>query len=143
MTGLGKVSFSEVRRKPTFLKRILGYNILGIRFDVEIPLEFQGHFRSAGKFNLLTGFYCLTFRLAGFLLDLWLTQPYNLWLRDQVPFKRFLRRMPFSLVNKMASVSLCRPSDDAGYAQTPGAEDDLSHLSDGDDELFSSVVMDY
>jgi hypothetical protein len=79
------------------LKKILGLNILGIRFDVEIPTEFQGHFRYKDKFNLLTAPFSLTWKLAKWLHSLWLKTPYNLWLHRSVSYRIFLRELPIKL----------------------------------------------
>jgi hypothetical protein len=84
----------KVSRRNLDLKdpRILK-NILGVRADVEVPLKYLAFFEYRWNFLILTHGEKFPRPLKKFLIGLWHTQRFNLWLRRPVHLVSFVRSL--------------------------------------------------
>lgn len=86
----------DVHKHCDLATRIVRRNVVGIRFEMEVPRKFLRHFRYRDGFLILTVRHCLPIGLVRFLLSQWIKCPNSLWLLEQVRFKTFLKRKRFS-----------------------------------------------
>jgi hypothetical protein len=99
-SGYTRVYRSEVQENPALAARIVSNAIVGIRSSIEIPEKFRRYFRYRQNFLILTARYALPIGLVRFLLAQWTVKPYSLWLRRSCTLKKFLRKVPSSLVRQ-------------------------------------------
>jgi len=92
------VTWSFVKENPDLLKKIVGRNILGLRSNITIPDRFCGYFRSAYKFNLLTGYYSMPMSLTVWLLSLWRKERKSVFTILPQSFKQSLKNLPESWI---------------------------------------------
>lgn len=76
--------------------RIVARQIVGIRFEMEVPKKFLKYFRYRDGFLILTVRHCLPIGLVRFLIGQWIKCPTSLWLVEPVRFKIFLKRHRYS-----------------------------------------------
>jgi len=98
--GFTQVSRSEVSRNCFLATRIVRNVIVGIRSTTEIPGKFLKFFRYSKNFLILVNNWSLPIGLVRFLIGQWCQNPYSLWLRRAVSFKKFLKKVPISLVRQ-------------------------------------------
>jgi len=96
--GFTQVSRREVSENPYLATRIVSNVIVGVRSSTEVPGKFLKFFRYSQNFLILESTWSLPIGLVRFLLGLWCQKPYSLWLRRSVTFKKFLKKVPISLV---------------------------------------------
>jgi hypothetical protein len=72
--------------------RLVSYQVIGIRSDIEVPKKFLGHFKYRWGFLILVCQYNLPAQLVRFLTGQWIRNPHNLWLREKYSFKKFLKK---------------------------------------------------
>jgi hypothetical protein len=66
-------------------------NVLGVRADVEVPIEYLAFFEYRWDFLILTRRDKLPKPFRKFLLGLWKSQRHSLWLRRAVPLVTYVR----------------------------------------------------
>lgn len=136
--GYTRVTRGEVHENHVLATRIVANNIVGIRSSVEVPRKFLGYFRYRQNFLILTVQHNLPIGLVRFLLGQWCVAPYSLWLRRAVLFKKFLKKVPISLV-RQARIRLAEYSSELYLAGdgscTPPSDSSSEYYSDGDSDL--------
>jgi len=130
--GFTSVARREVRDNPVLAARIVANNIVGVRSTVEVPGKYLKYFRYRQNFLVLTCTYNIPIGLTRFLIAQWVKNPFSLWLRRAVYFKKFLKFVPISLV-KQARLRL------AEYAQGayPTGAESCTPLDDWSSEYYS------
>lgn len=76
--------------------RIVRRQIVGIRFNMEVPWKFLGYFRRQHGFLILSTRHNLPAGLVRFLLAKWIVMPTSLWLVEPCPFRLYLRRHTYT-----------------------------------------------
>jgi hypothetical protein len=94
-----RVSLADFNDSIDLANRIISFNVIGIRSNVEIPSKYLGHFRYRWNMLILTTYKCPP-GLARFLASRWLCDPTSLWLERAVPLKKFLREVPVAIINR-------------------------------------------
>lgn len=93
--------------------RIVRRQIVGIRYEMEVPRKFLKYFRYRDGFLILSVRHCLPIGLVRFLLSQWITCFTSLWLVEPVRFKIFLKRHVSSdFVRKPVRVDTVSDCDD-------------------------------
>lgn len=137
--GYTSVSRRQVSENAHLATLIVANAIVGIRSSTEIPVKYRGYFRYRWNFLILTVNYALPIGLVRFLLAQWCTRPFSLWLRRSVTFKKFLKKVPISLVKRgesqharydalratQAENDRCTPVYDYSSESYSGGESDL------------------
>jgi len=88
---LGHVTVSEFNDNAGLRARLVAKQVVGIRSDVGLPRIFLDRFRYRRGFLILTVRYNLPAGLVRFLTGQWIRNPHNLWLREKVSFKHYLK----------------------------------------------------
>jgi len=101
--GFTQVGRRELSENPYLATRIAVNAIVGVRDSVKVPEKFLGYFRCRHNFLIWTTTFNVPIGLVRFLLAQWVRCPYSLWLRRAVPLKKFLRKVPTSLVKRARS----------------------------------------
>jgi len=86
----------DVHERHDLATRIVRRQIIGIRYEMEVPRKFLKYFRYRDGFLILTVRHCLPIGLVRFLLSKWITCYTSLWLVQPIRFKYYLRRFRFS-----------------------------------------------
>lgn len=89
------VSLALYNSNVVLRQRIVSQQVVGIRSDVEVPKKFLGHFRYRAGVLLLTS-TAVPAGLVRFLTGQWIRNPHNLWLREKIGFKTFLKSLDFT-----------------------------------------------
>jgi len=97
-TGFTSVTQKQVRENLSLATRIVANNVVGIRSSVKVPEKLLRYFRYRQNFLILICSWKIPLALVRFLISQWIQAPYSLWLRTAVPFKKFLKSVPTSLV---------------------------------------------
>lgn len=136
--GFTQVHRSEVNRNCKLATKIVSNFVVGIRSSTEVPRKFLKFFRYAHNFLIITCTWKLPIGLVRFLLAQWIQKPYSLWLRRSVSFKKFLKKVPTSLVKQARlwlDLSKFNLESVSSRAFTSPAEEDLDYESGGSSEL--------
>lgn len=137
-TGYTSVSLGEIKENPFLATRIVANAIVGIRSSQEVPRKFLHHFRYRWNFLILTGTGHIPIGLVRFLIGQWMTNPYSLWLRRGVLFKKFLKKVPISHVLHARSrvvLDESHSSTPENGSCTPTALDQSDYESEGSSDL--------
>lgn len=86
------ITRSEFNSNIKLATRIVRRQIVGIRFEKEVPREFLKYFRRLHGFLILTSRHAIPAGLVRFLASVWIVDPTSLWLVENCPFKFYLRR---------------------------------------------------
>jgi len=87
----GHTSLKEFNENVKLRARIIAKQIIGIRSDVKISSKYLDRFRYGRGFLILTAPFNLPTGLVRELAGQWIRNPHNLWLREKVSLKNFLR----------------------------------------------------
>jgi len=136
--GFTQVSRREISENHLLATYVVANCVVGIRSTVEVPPKFLQYFRYRNNFLIIVNEWCLPIGLVRFLLAQWITAPYSLWLRRQVSFKKFLKKVPTLLVRRararvvLANQRLASPEDSPF---TTDAESSYEYDSYGSSDL--------
>jgi hypothetical protein len=86
------ISRQQVANDICLARKIVSYNIVGIRSSVMLPERFLPYFRVRNGISFLAVRYNIPPGLTRFLLSQWVCNPFNLWLKENCRFKIFLKR---------------------------------------------------
>jgi len=94
---------------------VVSNNVIGIRSHL-VPQKFLQWFRCRSGFSILTVRHSLPAGLVRFLLSVWKTNPYSLWLKENCRLKSYLRStsLPSKLILEEAFSSYEGSSYDDG-----------------------------
>jgi hypothetical protein len=130
--GFTQVSRREVSENLLLATKIVSNYVVGIRSTTEVPGKFLKFFRYSQNFLILVNTWSLPIGLVRFLLAQWCQKPFSLWLRRSVTFKKFLKKVPISLVRR-ARLRLV----DLGNRPKPASESGFTTPSDLMSEFYS------
>lgn len=85
------VSLSLFNSVAELRSQVVRQQIVGIRSDIEVPKRYLGCFRYRWNMLILTCRHSLPIGLVRYLTGQWKRNPHNLWLREKVGLKTFLR----------------------------------------------------
>lgn len=121
ITVIDHITDEQLSNDIRLARKIVRRNVVGVRLSVEIPEKFLDYFRRRHGFLILTTRHGLPAGLVRSLLSIWKTNPYSLWLQENCPLKRYLKRhKPADFVSSVVSTEVAHVDEPASEPQDLG-----------------------